>query len=220
MLKAKGENISYWKFLRLEPYNAVESKAINESISSTELVADTEYGSPLGNLNSEPYDKLPEVEGCVILKLIDCPGWMLEAVKSVSTLEESVRVKKLPVEQSSEAVWLDGVMSVTEPKNEPVTTVSFNVVCEPLTTIASLLNVPILTVLSENASTTGIPEIVATLKSEPENESLTENNWPSEPCTSSTVEPEEAIVREPDTVAEFVVSRVPLMRIRSLSNSP
>ncbi len=42
---------------------------------------------------------------------------MFEAVNNVSALEESVRVKKLLREQSSEAVWLVGVMSVTEPKN-------------------------------------------------------------------------------------------------------
>lgn len=62
---------------------------------------------------------------------------------------------------------------VSEPVNDPVT-----LEVDPVTTIASAAYVPILTVSLENASITGIPEMSFTAKSEPERESVTENNWP------------------------------------------
>ena len=50
------------------------------------------------------------------------------------------------------------------------------VVCEPLTVMASSLNEPIFTVSSESTSKIGKPEISLTAKSEPERESVIENN--------------------------------------------
>ena len=74
---------------------------------------------------------------------------------------------------------------VNEPVNEPVI-----VALLPLTTIASLLNEPIFTVSFENTSKIGKPEISLTAKSEPERESVIENNCPWDPTTSNIVDPE------------------------------
>ena len=87
-----------------EPYNVVESNEINETISTTEPVADAEYGIPPGNLNWEPYVKLPDVAGCVICKLIVCPGWIFEEDKCIVELEDNVKLKKLPWVQFIDAV--------------------------------------------------------------------------------------------------------------------
>jgi hypothetical protein len=52
-------------------------------------------------------------------------------------------------------------------------------------TIDSAPYLPILTVLSENASITGKPAAVLTLNNEPDNESSTENNLPAAPSTEN-----------------------------------
>lgn len=46
------------------------------------------------------------------------------------------------------------------------------------------------TVLSENTSITGKPATVFTENKEPVSESVIENNWPEEPSTLRTVEPD------------------------------
>ena len=69
----------------------------------------------------------------------------------------------------------------------------------PPTIKPSLLNVPIFTVSSEKTSKIGKPETSLTAKSEPERLSVTENNWPSEPIISNSVEPLDSIVRLPLT---------------------
>jgi hypothetical protein len=48
----------------------------------------------------------------------------------------------------------------------------------PDTIKPSWLNVPSLTVLSENASRTGIPDMSLTANKDPDRESVIENNWP------------------------------------------
>ena len=57
------------------------------------------------------------------------------------------------------------------PNNEPVT-----LAFEPDTIMASALYCPILTVVSEKASNTGIPEMSFTANNDPDSWSVTENN--------------------------------------------
>ena len=75
----------------------------------------------------------------------------------------------------------------------------------PLTIIAWLLNEPILTVSSENTSRIGRPETSDTANKEPVRESVTENNWPSDPMISNKVELEPSITVEP------VISKLPVI---------
>ena len=65
--------------------------------------------------------------------------------------------------------------------------------CEPETLNASAPYVPINTLLSENTSKIGKPEMLLTENSEPDKLSVTVNNLPTEPSTENIVEP------EPDT---------------------
>ena len=84
--------------------------------------------------------------------------------------------------------------------NEPVITTLL-----PFTTIPSALNVPILTVSSENTSKIGIPEISFTENKEPDNSSVNVKSVPCEPSMLNTVEPDLYICNEPVICKSFVV---------------
>jgi hypothetical protein len=76
--------------------------------------------------------------------------------------------------------------------NEPVIFTSL-----PCTSIPSALNVPILTVSSENTSKIGIPDISFTENKEPDNSSVTVKSVPCEPSMLNTVEPDLYMFNEP-----------------------
>ena len=68
---------------------------------------------------------------------------------------------------------------------------------------------PILTVLSEKASTIGRPATVLTLNNEPESESSIENNRPAVPSTVNTLDPEAFIDKDPEIVDDPVILAPP-----------
>ena len=92
-------------------YNVVESKLIRETISVTEPVEDAEYGIPPGNLNLDPYVKLPEVAGWFIFRFIVCPGCMLIGSRYVVVDDARVNSKKFPRDKSIDAV--DDAIEIT-----------------------------------------------------------------------------------------------------------
>ena len=86
------------------------------------------------------------------------------------------------------------------PNNEPVKKAKL-----PETTTGSLLKVPNLTILFENASNIGMPEISFTANKDPDRLSVIEKSWPWEPCTSKRVDPDPLIMRPLRTLNSFAI---------------
>jgi hypothetical protein len=106
--------------------------------------------------------------------------------------------------------------------NEGIAIEPLNCNCppEPETTIASAPYLPILTVLSENASITGNPPAVFTLNNEPVKLSSTWNSLPTVPSTENTAEPlprNEAANDEPDCINEPVIFKVEPSNVKLVS---
>jgi hypothetical protein len=86
------------------------------------------------------------------------------------------------------------------PNNDPVKKTKL-----PDTTTGSLLKVPNRTMLLENASTIGIPEISFTANKDPDRLSVIEKSCPCEPCTSKSVDPDPLIIRPLRTLNSFAI---------------
>ena len=80
-----------------------------------------------------------------------------------------------------------------------------------VSTIIGLANCPNVTLLSENASITGRPEIKFAENIEPDISSVTENNLPLVPSTVNTLEPLPSTDREavlaPTVELELIINR-------------
>jgi hypothetical protein len=86
------------------------------------------------------------------------------------------------------------------PNNDPVKKAKL-----PETTTGSLLKVPNLTILFENASNIGIPEISFTANKDPDRLSVIEKSWPWEPCTSKRVDPDPLIINPLRTLNSLLI---------------
>jgi hypothetical protein len=102
-------------------------------------------------------------------------------------------------------IWLEEQIAPFTDREQPGLLVNIPTLL-PVTTSVLLPNVPMTTLSSDDTSSIGSPEISFTDISTPVRESVMENNCPWEPCTSSTVDPDESsvvvlpeIIIEPDT---------------------
>jgi len=97
-------------------------------MSTAFAIIEPVYKDPLACLMAELNETVPvPAEPCVTLILTVWPGWIFEALICVFAPLASVKVKKLLVAKSNEAVVEAIEEDITFPLNEPVTiTVWFN----------------------------------------------------------------------------------------------